>query len=99
MTHVQREKEKPTASITKDFSLQLTETQKEMWLAARISEGALRACNNTLLIHLRGDLKCDVLHQCLQELVDLLLWLGLLRKIHYRHVESLRNFSRCSKII
>ena len=70
MTQVQREREKPPSSIGRDCTLQLTENQKEMWLAARISDAALRACNNTLVIHLRGDLKCHALLQCLQELVD-----------------------------
>ena len=70
MTQVQREREKPPSSIGKDCTLQLTETQKEIWLAARISDSALRACNNTLVIHLHGDLKCHALLQCLQELVD-----------------------------
>ncbi len=70
MTQVQREREMPPSSIGKDCTLPLTETQKELWLAARISDSALRACNNTLLIHLRGDLKCHALLQCLQELVD-----------------------------
>lgn len=70
MTGAQPRKEKPPASSARDFSLRLTEAQEEMRLAARLSEAASRACNNTLLIHLRGDLKCEALLQCLQELVD-----------------------------
>ena len=57
MTEMRRKKEKPLNSIAEDFSLPLTEAQKEMWLAARISDAALRAYNNTFVIHLRGDLK------------------------------------------
>ncbi len=70
MTQVQREREKPPYSIAEDFSLQLTETQREIWLAARVSEVALGAYNNTIIIHLRGELNRDAMHECLQELVD-----------------------------
>ena len=70
MTEMRRKKEKPLNSIAEDFSLPLTEAQKEMWLAARMSEAASRAHNNTFVIHLRGDLRLHALLECLQELVD-----------------------------
>ena len=70
MTEVRRKKEKSLNSIAEDFSLPLTEAQKEMWLAARMSEAASRAHNNTFVIHLRGDLRLHALLECLQELVD-----------------------------
>ena len=70
MAEVRRKREKSLNSIGEDFSLPLTEAQKEMWLAARMSEAASRAHNNTFVIHLRGDLRLHALLECLQGLVD-----------------------------
>lgn len=48
----------------------LTETQEEMWLAAQMGDDASRAMNDTTAVHLRGELRLDVLLQNLQTLVD-----------------------------
>ena len=50
--------------------LQLTQAQREIWLAAEMGQDAFRAYNSSFIIRMRGDLDRQALESALQELVN-----------------------------
>ena len=56
------------SSLASEF--ELTEAQREMWLAAMMSDEAARSYNITLLLRLEGPLHREALGRALQTLVD-----------------------------
>jgi amino acid adenylation domain-containing protein len=58
------------SSVRSRSEFELTEPQREMWLAALMSEEAARSYNISLLLRLEGPLNQDALERALQTLVD-----------------------------
>lgn len=50
--------------------LPMTDAQREVWVAAQMSEDLSRTYNEAVLIRVRGPLQADVLRESLQELVN-----------------------------
>ena len=52
------------------YTFPLTEQQNEIWFMSQLSNDAARAYNQSLLLHLRGNLRIPALQQALQMLID-----------------------------
>ncbi|WP_225912764.1 non-ribosomal peptide synthetase/type I polyketide synthase [Nostoc flagelliforme] len=65
-----------TASSTKEvnsgveYTIPITEAQKQLWILAQISEEASSAYNVSISLELQGFLNLDVLHQTLEKVVE-----------------------------
>ncbi|NEN94404.1 MAG: aminotransferase class III-fold pyridoxal phosphate-dependent enzyme [Moorea sp. SIO3I7] len=61
---------KPSDEDKKEVQLPLTEPQKAVWMASKIAEGASKAYNESMVIHLRGQLNLEVMGKAVRELVN-----------------------------